>query len=132
MHHYALQHPQLIERHMGMLIENLTAAGQHDAVLRNTMRLPEQVNIPDQYHGMLMNNCFQLLESPATAIAVKAFSLGILAGLAKTYPEIIPDINLISSALLPNASPGIKSRIKNIAKHLAKYNLELPDPLNEI
>ena len=42
-----------------------------------------------------MNLCFQYLESPNEAVAIKASSLTILGNLAKKYPDIISEIKLL-------------------------------------
>ncbi|KAA9040986.1 hypothetical protein FW778_02805 [Ginsengibacter hankyongi] len=63
-----------------------------------------------------MEICFKYLASPDEAIAIKAFSLTVLANLAKKYPEIIPEIKLIIEEQLPHQSAAFKSRAKAFMK----------------
>ena len=114
-------HPLLIQKQLGRLIDNLNNPDAHDAVLRNSVRMLESLAIPEKYHGTLMDCCFLFLASPTAAIAIKAFSMGILCRLAQTYPEIIPEIKLLMADQLPNASAGFKSRSKMVLKQLDSY-----------
>ncbi len=63
-----------------------------------------------------MEICFTYLESPDEAVAIKAFSIGILGKLAKKYPEIIPEIKLMIEEQLPHQSAAFKSKAKAFMK----------------
>ena len=89
----AITHPELMNGNFDKLLSNLKKANLHDAIKRNTVRLLDAIEIPVKYEGRIMEICFTYLESPGEAVAVKAFSIGILGKLAKKYPEIIPEIN---------------------------------------
>ncbi len=88
-------HPQLIAPYFKPLINNLQKKGIHDAVIRNTVRLLQDVEIPKKYHGKLMDICFGYIQSNEIPVAVKAFSLTILDNLSKQYPDIISELKLI-------------------------------------
>src|SRR5580704_589148 len=81
-------HPELIGPYFKPLLDNLKRKDIHVAVIRNTVRLLQDVDIPKKYHGRVMSTCFDFIQSVETPIAVKAFSLSILSGLADQYPEI--------------------------------------------
>src|SRR5882762_5331932 len=68
-------HPELIGPYFKVLLDNLGKAKVHVAVIRNTMRLLQDVDIPKKYHGRVMSVCFDFIQAPETPIAVKAFSL---------------------------------------------------------
>lgn len=119
---YAVEaHPALIQKHLGALIKHLRHPNLHDGILRHSTRILERQNIPEEYHGRLMDACFWFLEEPTVAVAIKAFSLGILGKLAKTYPEIIPEIRLLIEAQVKDASPGFKSKSNSVLKTLDRY-----------
>ena len=107
-----INHPVLISDNFERLIENLKKTGLHDAIKRNTLRLLQNVDIPEKYEGAVMEICFQYLESPAEAVAIKAFSITMLGNLAKKYPEIIPEIRLIIEEQLPRQTAAFRSRAK--------------------
>jgi hypothetical protein len=111
-----IAHPHLIEHHYKELLENLKKPYLHDSIKRNTVRLLQVVDIPENCEGAVMEICFSYLESPGEAVAVKAFSLTVLAKLAKKYSEIVPEIKLIIEEQLPHQSAAFKSRAKDFLK----------------
>jgi hypothetical protein len=111
-----IDHPVLIKDNFGKLIDNVRKPGLHDAIKRNTIRLLQTVDIPEKYEGAVMEICFQYLESPLEAVAIKAFSITVLSNLAKKYPEIIPEIKLIIEEQLPHQTAAFKSRAKIFMK----------------
>jgi hypothetical protein len=114
--HCVEAHPVFIKKHFGKLIKNLHQPNLHDTVKRNTIRLLQYVDIPVKYQGPVMDICFGYVASPAEAVAVKAFSLTVLSNLAKQYPEIIPEIQLLIADQLPHQTAAFKSRAKVFLK----------------
>ena len=113
-------HPALISKHWKELILNLKKTNLHDAVKRNSIRLMQDIELPETYHGEIMDMCFTYLESPKESLAVKIFSMSVLANLAKHYPEIKPELKLIIEDQQPHQSAGFKSRAKMVLKELDK------------
>lgn len=111
-----INHSVLMKDNFEKLIENVKKPGIHDAIKRNTVRLLQVVNIPEKYEGVVMEICFQYLESLAEAVAIKAFSITVLGNLAKKYPEIIPEIKLIIEEQLPHQTAAFRSRAKLFMK----------------
>lgn len=112
--------PALIQPHWKELISKLKEPGVHDAVKRNGVRLMQDLDIPEVFHGDVMDICFNFLESPKEAIAIKAFSMTVVANLAKHYPEIKTELKLIIEDQLPHQTAGFKSRAKKILKQLER------------
>jgi hypothetical protein len=118
---YCVQaYPALIHKHFDKLVKKLQEPGIHDAVKRNSIRLLQYVNIPEEWQGDIMNLCFGYISIPGQAIATRAFSITVLANMAKQYPEIIPELKMIIEEQQDNESPGLKSRSKKILKALQK------------
>lgn len=111
-------YPSLINKHFAGLIKKLEEPGIHDAVKRNSVRLLQHVNVPEEWQGPIMNICFDYLTTPGEAVAIKAFSMTVLANLAKDYPEIIPELKLVIEEQIGNESPAFKGRAKKIFKDL--------------
>jgi hypothetical protein len=110
----AIAHPELMKDNFGKLVSKLKKPNLHNAVKRNSVRLLQYVNIPKKYHGDIMSVCFKYLQSPSEPVAVKVFSLTVLANLAKQYPEILPEIKLLVEEQLPHQTAAFKNRAKNI------------------
>ena len=113
-------YPALVKKHWNELVSYLHKPNLHDAVKRNSVRIMQDIVIPEQYQGEVMNRCFTYLESPGESLAVKVFSMSVLANLAKTYPEIKPELTLLIEDQLPHQSAGFKSRAKKVLKQLQK------------
>ncbi|HVZ95481.1 MAG TPA: hypothetical protein VG847_01300 [Chitinophagaceae bacterium] len=114
--------PYFIQPHYGKLIANLKKPRLHDAIKRNTVRLLQVVDIPEKYEGDIMDICFQYLQSPTEAVAIKAFSITVLGHLARKYPDIIPEIKLLIEEQLPQQTPAFKSRAKWFMKEIDSFS----------
>lgn len=112
------RHPELIVPYFRKLLDNLDKDGLHIAVVRNTIRLLQDVDIPAKFHGQVMNRCFEYVGNPATPIAVKAFSLTVLQNLSQKYPDILPELELIIREQWDQAPPAFRVRAKRILKDL--------------
>jgi hypothetical protein len=115
-----IAHPSLISKHWKKLISNLKKPGLHDAVKRNSIRLMQDIKLPEKYQGEIMDICFKYLESPTEALAVKVFSMAVLGNLAKIYPEIKAELKLLIEDQLPGQTAGFKNRAKKVLKQLSK------------
>ncbi len=113
------QHPHLITPHLDKLVLNLEKPTIHVAVKRNTLRILQEVVIPEKLCGSLANTCFQFLESKAP-IAVKAFSITILANMLPKYPELANELTIILQNQLPFASPAFKQRANKVLKQISR------------
>jgi hypothetical protein len=109
-------HPELILPYFKRLLDNLGRKDIHVAVIRNTVRLLQDVDIPRRYHGRVMSTCFDFLQSTETPIAVKAFSLTILGDLAAVYPDIRSELKLIIEEQWDRSTPAFRSRARAALK----------------
>lgn len=111
-----IAHPQFIKKHWAALVKNLQQPNLHNAVKRNSIRLLQDIPIPEKYQGSIMDICFNYLQSPTEAVAVKAFSLTVLNNLAKQYPEIIPEVQLILEDQAQSLTAALKVRAREFLK----------------
>jgi hypothetical protein len=90
----------------------------HDAVIRNSLRILEEVVLPGEFHGRVMNACFGFLEDFQKPLAFKVYSMTILFHLSKIYTEIRQELRLLIEANWENETLGFKSRGKKILDSL--------------
>lgn len=109
-------HPRLIKKHFASLIKNVKKQGIHDAVKRNTVRLLQAVDIPEKYHGEIMDLCFRYIASPDEPVAIKAFSLTILEHFSRLYPEIKNELKVVIEERWDYETAAFRSRAKKILK----------------
>src|SRR5436305_14770376 len=72
------EHPDLIQKHLKKLIDNLSKPKIPEAVVRNSIRILQFVEIPAKYHGKIIDLCINYLRDNNTPAAIKAYSLIIL------------------------------------------------------
>lgn len=111
--HCIQKNPSFAKKYLPMMLDNLKNP-IHDAVVRNTIRILDIVEIPENLHAQVMDICYELVTKNTSPIAVKAFSIGVLTKLSKLYPELKNELKAIIDDQLPTASPAIKSRAKRI------------------
>lgn len=117
--HCADNHPWLIDKHLQPIIENLQKP-VHVAVKRNTVRILQFVDIPEDLLGITAEICFDFLNSGKETIAVKAHSMTILYNIVKKFPELKEELKLSIEDQLPFGSAGFKNRGSKILKALDK------------
>ena len=108
----------LLTPYLERLILNLQNDGLHDAIKRNTVRILQDVKIPENLHGILATICFRYLQNPSEAIAIKVFSMTIIHNLTKEYPELKEELKFILEEQMPFQSAGFRSRAGKILKGL--------------
>lgn len=108
----------MIEPYIAVLVKRLQEPGVHPAVIRNAVRILEDIELPEQYHGDVMNRCFTFIENPAIPAAIKAFSLTVLFNLSHQYPEIKPELKLIIEERWDTETAAFRSRGRRILKGL--------------
>ncbi len=116
----ARKKPSMVTPYIKDFVAQLKRKDVHNAVVRNSVRILEDVDIPEAYQGEVMNACFGFIEDPATPIAVKAFSLTTLFNLCKQYPEIGPELKLIIEERWDTETSAFRSRGKKILAALSK------------
>ncbi len=80
----AEEHPLLFRRYLKLMLLRMQEPGVHDAVKRTVVRILQDVDIPDDLLGMATNVCFEQLSSGEAPIAVKCFSMTVLARIVAT------------------------------------------------
>lgn len=111
-------HPELIQPYIGVLIGQLKRTDVHDATIRNSARILQDVTIPDEFHGELMDAAFGLVGNRQAAIAIRTFCLTILFNLSKIYPEIRKELRVLIEESIEFEPPAFVSRAKKILKRI--------------
>ena len=110
----AIKNPVIVRPHVGVLVNQLTKTDIHNAVVRNSIRILQDLEIPAAFHGELLSACFDFIQKRNTAIAIKAFSLNVLFNLSKIYPEIRNELRMIILQNIDYETAAFKSRAKKI------------------
>lgn len=115
--HCAEAYPYLVTPYLEKLIDNLDHE-QHDAVKRNTVRLLQFIDIPEDLLGKAADHCFRLLADKTEPVAVRVFSMAVLGNICSKEPALKRELRLLIEEELPYGSAAFLSRAKNILKSL--------------
>lgn len=107
-------HPELYLPHLKRLIAVMKRPGVHDAVKRNITGLLQNVEIPRRLQGLAASVCFDLLSSPAEAIAVKVNAMTVLARICRQEPDLEHELRLIVEQQLPTAGGAFHARARMV------------------
>ncbi len=112
-------HPWLLQKHLKAIIINMQGA-VHVAVKRNTLRMLQRIDIPEELLGLTAELCFNSLHSGKESIAVKANAMTVLFNIVKKYPELKEELKISIEEQMPFGSTGFKNRGSKILKALKK------------
>jgi hypothetical protein len=114
----ARKKPEIIKSYIGVLVGQLKRTDVHNAVIRNSLRVLEDLIIPEEFHGEVMDACFIFIQKRDTPIAIKTFSLTIIFNISKIYPDIKNELRFIIEENIPYETAAYKSRGKKILANL--------------
>lgn len=114
------KYPKLIEDNIHAFVKRLYDKDIPVSVKRNTVRVLQFLKIPKSLHARVMNICIGFLLDPNETVAVKVFSMTVLAHLAMQYPEIRNELEYIIKSQLQNSTVGFKARARKVLKQLEK------------
>lgn len=115
----ARKQPQLMKPYHQKMMSNLDNP-HHDAVIRNTVRIYEDIDIPESIEGELFERCYNYVADPKKAIAIRAFSLTILEKLTLKFPDLKNEVIDLIQEHAPHGSVGFKNRANKILKRMRK------------
>ena len=104
------QNTTLIHPHLSRILKHVQNAEVHGAVKRNVVRLLQFIDIPKKHQGVAADICFKFFNDLKEPIAVRVFSMTVLANLAKKIPELKNELIPLIEDQLPYGSAGFVSR----------------------
>jgi 8-oxo-dGTP diphosphatase len=112
--------PEMIEPFLPNIVDSLEKF-DNESTLRSFLRILSLCDInklSSRHRGILADYCFSALNSAASAIAIKAYSMEILYRLSLIYPDLVPELVASINKVLEYKSAGITSRGRQILKRL--------------
>lgn len=118
--HCAEQHPDITIPWLSKMIAKASEENVHDAVKRNVVRILQFVPIPKNLQGKAVNLCFDFLHSIHAPVAVKVFSMTVLANIASKQPALKREITMVIEEMLPYGGAAIRARARKVLKQLSR------------
>ena len=110
--HCVERNPWIIMPYLDKMVKNLYK-DVGDATKRNTVRVLQYVETPEELWGETIEICFRYLTGNE-AVAIKVFSMTVLYNLSFEVPEITTELKICLEDQMPYGSAGFKSRAKKI------------------
>jgi len=98
----------LVAWHFKPLLKLINQTGSA-AVNRNLIRTFMRIDIPQEYHGQLIDACLYALQNRDNSIAERAFSMHVLGKYVKLYPDLSNELIPVIEERMPHESAGFKS-----------------------
>ncbi|KPL13513.1 MAG: hypothetical protein AMS26_14165 [Bacteroides sp. SM23_62] len=116
---FAIKHPYYLEPRLPEIISILPGI-KTESVWRNLLNMISLLSIPSAHTGSLFNLCYGLVESPTTAIAVKANAMTILYNISNIEPELKIELITLFESQRDTESAAIFARSEILLKKLYK------------
>jgi hypothetical protein len=117
------EYPEMLTPYLDKLFAELKNFS-HSGVRRMFLRYLATITIPEQYQGLLFDDCYTWLLSKDEPPAVKVHSMQILLNISRNEPDLLRELKLVLEELTNHDSAGIQSR----AKYLVEYINQLLNP----
>ena len=114
----AERNPALVRPYIGRMLTRMEEPGVHVAVRRCVVRLLQDVDIPEGLLGRVAALCFKYLSAGDSPVAVKCFSMTVLARIAEKEPDLGREIRRVIEQQFPYGSGGFRSRAARVLKGL--------------
>ena len=111
------KYPEMIKPYTGQLIRNLRKF-THQGTCRNVLKILSRMDIPEKYHGILIDICFEWMSEDKRSVAEKVFAMQIIANHLKLYPELSKEFFEVINDQIPKNSPAFTSRACLVRKQL--------------
>lgn len=93
---------------------------KNEAIQRTYLKIISSHTLPKTNEGILLDTCFNLLNNPATAVAVRVWCMDILTQFSKRYPEIVQELKPSLENIAQTGTAGEKNRALKKLKILDK------------
>ena len=109
---------ELLAPHIDQLVNAFINPKEKDSVVRSIVRFFQFYDLPEEFQGVVLNRCYELLKDSEQAIAIRAFSMGVIYQISKEYEELKTELKLVLEDLYTVGSAGLENRRRNILKLL--------------
>lgn len=114
------KHPALIEPHLKTILTHIDGPDVPVAVKRNVVRLLQFIEVPRRLQGRAAAICFAFLSNKKEPVAVRVFSMTVLANMARQIPELKNELIPLIEDQMPYGTAGFISRGRRVLKELKK------------
>lgn len=107
--------PNLLSPFVEQMLDNLQTA-KHDAVIRNTIRTFQYMEVSEDVEGKLYDICMNYLIDLKQAVAIRCFSMVVLSNIARKHSALQEELVTVVREFYEHGTAGYKSRARKIFK----------------
>lgn len=111
---------ELISPYFPQMVKEIRKKDAHVAVRRNVLRVLQFQEVDEALWGELYDTCIRFLEDKNEPVAVKAFAMSTALKIVRKVPELKHELAEAIEQILPEGTPGEKSRGQKILSALSK------------
>lgn len=112
------RHPHLAVPYLERLLD-MVEAPVHEAVKRNSIRIMQFCDLPEELHGRITDMLFALVADPQRAIAQRAFGISVAMRMVRLYPELAEEFRAILETVMRfGPPPAIQVRCRRALKEM--------------
>lgn len=111
--------PELMDPYHQQMMDDLENP-KHNAMVRNTVRIYQEITIPESIEGQLFEKCYGYVADPREATAIRSFSLTILEKLSSKFPDLKNEVIELVKEQAPHGTSGFKNRAKKMLLRMGK------------
>src|SRR6056297_1823449 len=116
----AAKYPYLVNPHINEIIDFLPQIS-FGGLCRVMLKVLTLLPIPESRMGEIIDICLTWIESPKEKVAIKVYSMQILADYCKTEPGLIPELLSIIETHYERNSFAFQSRADKIFEEFKDY-----------
>lgn len=109
------ENPLLFGDHVEVIID-IIEKNTHDAGPRFAYRALNEIEIPEELQGKVIDLSFKAIADPNEPIAVRVFALSVISNHLEAYPDLKVELTAIIREFWPQASAGLKSRARKVIR----------------
>ena len=82
------------------------------------MRIFQNIDIPEEYQGVLYDFGTELILDIKEPVANKVFAMTMMYNIALPFPELLEELKMILETQYPYEMPGYKSRTRKLVSQI--------------
>lgn len=117
--------PELYNPYIGEIVEAVTSI-KSVPIQRSLLALLIYVEVPDEYHGELLQLTSEILIDKGSPVAHIIYSADIFYKLSINEPDLLKELVIMLQEQMPYGTPGVKSKCRKITKLVStKHGISL-------
>lgn len=112
-----LAQPNWFKPYFKKFLKKLEAPKNHPAILRNTVRILAEIDIPKKYEMQFLDKCIEYILDNDLPVAIRAFAITVAGKITKPHPELYDELKMIVTDQMEYPQkPAFRYRANRILK----------------